>query len=179
MVDTLTVIATKSDHLDDLAARARNEHHLVQAASANALAHALNAGDILVEAKSKVAKRAWKAWLGTCSIAASTARLYQQLSRHRAEIEAAICGGAELSLRGARQLISKPCPRRKASKREDTLEKLWRRSRAADRTAFLDEIGVDEILKFMSGDFGRDLRSRVPTPKPKHQRRKTLTLVAN
>jgi hypothetical protein len=180
MTDAMNAITVKLDHLDELAALARNEHRMVQNACANALAHAMNAGDILIDAKPKVAKRNWEAWLEKCSIAASTARLYQQLACHRPDIEAAIQGGAELSLRGARWLISGS--KNRAPKPAETLEAHWKRATAEDRTAFLGAIGVTAILENMSPDFGRDLRSRVPAPKskptdgPKNHKRSTLSL---
>jgi hypothetical protein len=180
MTGASNAIITKSDHLDDLAALVRNEHRLAQDACANALAHGMNAGDVLMEAKSRLAKHEWRTWLKSCQIATSTARLYQQLACHRPEIEAAIKGGTELSLRGARRLISKPCPRKAAPKSVDSLETLWNRATAEARSVFLDTIGVAAILENMSPDFGRDLRSRMPGPRNKpasdRKRRPTLSL---
>ena len=182
MTDTMNAIAVKPGHLDELAALARNEHRMAKNACANALAHAMNAGDLLIEAKPKVAKGDWETWLEKCSIAASTARLYQQLACHRPEIETAIQGGAELSLRGARSLISKSS--RKSYKPEkETLEAHWERASTKARTAFLDAIGVDAVLKHMTDAFARDLCSRIPAGKnkktnatSKNTKRATLSL---
>jgi len=60
MTDTMNAIAVKPGHLDELAALARNEHRMAKNACANALAHAMNAGDLLIEAKPKVAKGDWR-----------------------------------------------------------------------------------------------------------------------
>ena len=163
------------DHLDELAVRARGEHQQVQEASANALAlagkavmHAMNAGDALIGAKAEAATRgiAWKMVLEKCGIAPSTDRLYRQLSKCRPVIEAEIQRGGEFSLRAARRLISKPAGKKNKVGKE-TLEAHWNRASKDARTAFLDAIGVAGILESMSADFGRDLRSRVPTPKSK------------
>jgi hypothetical protein len=182
MTDSLNVISTKPDHLDDLAAQVRNEHRLAQNACANALAHGMNAGDVLIEAKSKLAKCDWGTWLKTCQVATSTARLYQQLARHRSEIEAAIQGGAELSLRGARRFISKPSIKSSTPKKAETLVEHWHRVSHDARTAFLDAVGVDSIPKAVSAEFARDLCSRIParqgekTNPSSNPRRPTLAL---
>jgi hypothetical protein len=148
---------------DELAATVRAELEKVRASLANALASAINAGEALIVARSKLG-RGWQKWVReACGIALSTAKLCIQLAQHRAEIEAAIGDSAELSLRGARRLISKPCPRKRGAPK-DTLETLWKRATAEARTTFLDRIGVAAILESMSADFGRDLRSRVPAP---------------
>jgi hypothetical protein len=105
------------------------------------------------------------------------------LARHRAEIEAKINEGVALSLRAARRLISAPQSTvdsqapgpEPSSAEEETLAARWHRLPKEERAAFLDAIGVDEILKNMSPAFGTELRSRVPKPK----KRKNLTLTAN
>jgi hypothetical protein len=56
--------------------------------------------------RSRAAERSWVR--EKCLVAESTAALYQQLARHRDEIEAAILQGMESTLRAARRLISNP-----------------------------------------------------------------------
>jgi hypothetical protein len=102
-----------------------------------------------------------------------------QLARHRGQIEAELQKG-ELSLRGARQLISaaqndpdgdegdgqnegepeQPEP-------EESLFDHWQRLSHSERAAGLDAIGVQGVLGAMSPAFGRDLRERVPAPRRK------------
>ena len=173
----MTGMLATSDRLTELWARARDEHCKVQASIANALSAAMNAGDALIEAKPKVTKGGWETWLESCGIPVSTARLYRQLAQHRAEIEAAIRDGAELSLRGARRLIARCSGKSKTPKPVETLEAHWKRATAKDRTAFLDSIGVAAVLESMSADFGRDLRSRVPAPKSEQTNGPTKTIV--
>jgi hypothetical protein len=59
----------------------------------------------------------WKKWLrDNCFLSVSTAQLYQQLARHRDEIEAEVeRTGVELGVRAARRLISKSKPRNPTS----------------------------------------------------------------
>jgi hypothetical protein len=179
MADLLDSAVLRSEPgIDALAAAVRDEFQKAQAALANGVSHSMNAGDALIAARRKIG-RGWQRWVQeACGLALSTAKLCVQLAQHRTEIEAAIQGGAELSLRGARSLIS-GSSRKSCKPGKETLEAHWKRATKPEREAFLDEIGVDAILRAMSADFGRDLRSRVPTPQPDHKRRKTLTLVAN
>jgi hypothetical protein len=106
---TSTPTASTDDaDLADLAHRISDEYREFQQAFANALAHALAAGDALIEARDRVAI-GWKHWLReNCALGASTARLFMQLAHHRERIEAEIERVPELSLRAARGLIAKP-----------------------------------------------------------------------
>jgi hypothetical protein len=70
----------------------------------------------------------------------------------------------------------------------ETLFEHWSRESKEARAAFLDAIGVQGVLDEMSPAFGRDLRDRVPAPKPKvgkpdtppgGKKPKTITLLAN
>ena len=185
MTDALNAIAPKSD-LNDLAAAIRAEIEKSQAAWSNALDHAMGAGDALIKVQPKVKECGlnWKKWLRqNCFVAVSTAELYMQLARARDRIEAERQRNYKLSLRAAKRLISASSARKeRGMKQEETLQVHWKRATANDRTAFLDAIGVAAILQSMSDDFGRDLRSRVPTPKskqnndPKNRKKSTLSL---
>jgi hypothetical protein len=46
----------------------------------------------------------------------------------------------------------------------ETLIDHWRRS-SGELTALLDAVGVAGVLEVMSGEFGRQLRARLPAPK--------------
>src|SRR5262245_53985269 len=106
-----TPAAEQQDNTTSLAALAlciRAQHRFCQVASVTALRHALNAGDALIRAQTLVSS-GWKRWLrNNCFLGARTAQLYQQLARHRDEIEAEISRAPDLSLRAARRLIGKP-----------------------------------------------------------------------
>src|SRR5262245_26424612 len=100
--------STDQDNLADLAERIRAELQAAKTAWHNALGHALNVGQALLDAQLLVPGN-WKRWLrDNCSLSVSTAQLYQQLARHRDEIEAEISRAPDLSLRAARRLIAKP-----------------------------------------------------------------------
>jgi hypothetical protein len=94
--------------LDDLARRIRAALQASRPERCNALHHDLDIGDMLTEVQAQVTT-GWKRWLReNCFLSERTALLYQQLARHRTEIEAEIERVGELSLRAARRLIAKP-----------------------------------------------------------------------
>jgi hypothetical protein len=183
-----------------LAAAIRDEIQQARTAWRNALRHAMAAGDALNAVQPKIAERGinWKKWLKeNCFVSDRTAQLYQQLANHRDQIEAELQAKGELSLRGARQLIS-------AARRDEddngagehgdeghehepqnppeseTLINHWRRS-PAELAALLDAVGVAGILEAMSEEFGRQLRARLPAPKRRSDKpyQRTLNLKAH
>ena len=195
------IVKTEVDlAVDELAVIVRDEIQQARKAWANALAHAMNAGDALIAVQPKVAERgiAWTKWLKeNCFVAVSTAKLYMQLARHRDQIEVELRSRGELSLRGARQLMSaarddadddEGDDESDAGGEEDEGESVkpesliehWRRC-PEQLTSLLDEIGVPGVLKAMSAEFGRQLRARLPVPKRKSDKpfKKTLNLTAN
>lgn len=108
--------------LDELARQVRESRQAAQQAGVTVLHHILDAGDALNKAQTRVTL-GWKRWLqDNCSIplaggelqplSVRTALLYQQLAHHRGKIEAEIARVGELSLRGARRLISKPAKKK-------------------------------------------------------------------
>ena len=193
--------------VDELAVIVRDEIQEARKAWANALAHAMKAGDALIAVQPKVAERGitWTKWLKeNCFVAVSTAKLYMQLARHRDQIEVELRSKGELSLRGARQLISTVRVEDDAGddasdddgehasddeherepeqnlRESETLIDHWRRS-PAELTALLDAVGVTGILEAMSEEFGRQLRDRLPAPKRESDKpfKKSLNLSAN
>jgi hypothetical protein len=199
------IVKTEVDlAVDELAVIVRDEIQQARKAWANALAHAMNAGDALIAVQPKVAERgiAWTKWLKeNCFVAVSTAKLYMQLARHRDDIEAVIQSKGELSLRGARQLITK-ARHDKGDEGEDDDQAggqenegetenpdsvkpeslIEHRRRCPEQLPdLLDEIGVSGLLGAMSAEFGRQLRARMPAPKRKSDKpfKHTLNLRAN
>jgi hypothetical protein len=70
--------------LDELAQRIEAEHDAAAIALQSALAHAIVAGELLIEAKSKVRHGQWLIWLvANCSIPKRTAAHYMWLARRR------------------------------------------------------------------------------------------------
>jgi hypothetical protein len=152
------------------------------------------AGDAFIAVQPKVEDRGinWKKWLReNCFIgSARTAQFYQQLARHRDQIEREIEDAGELSLRAARRLISSPrnnsgggagrVGEAEIPAEPETLIEHWRR-RPGELTALLDAVGVAKVLEAMSEEFGRQLRDRLPAPKRKKSDKpytKTITLRA-
>lgn len=91
-------------------------HEAVIDSERSALKHAIIAGELLPSAKAAVGHGNWESWLAAnCpNISPRTARLYMDLAEHDEEIEkAAEENGntvADLSIRGARKLITKKRP---------------------------------------------------------------------
>jgi hypothetical protein len=102
-------IPTEDLSLDELAHRIHDLEQEFRGAMANALAIALDIGDVLIEAQNRIPQGQWVRWLNqNCqTFGFSTAKLYIQLARHRVEIEAEIWHVGYLSLRGAREFIAK------------------------------------------------------------------------
>jgi hypothetical protein len=185
--------------VEQLAAVVRDEIQQARTAWRNALRHAMAAGDALNAVQLKVAERGinWKKWLReNCFVSDRTGQLYQQLANHRDQIEAELQNRGELSLRSARQLISKAkaqdedddragAPENEGetenppeSVKPETLIDHWRRS-PAELTDLLDQVGVDGILGAMSAEFRRQLRARLPKRKSNKPFKHTLNLEAN
>lgn len=91
--------------LTDLAARIRVEHEAV----GKGLQHAVAAGVLLVEAKSRTAHGEWCAWLEVnCEMSERTARAYMRVARaHRNLGSVNRQRVADSSFRGALKLLSK------------------------------------------------------------------------
>jgi Protein of unknown function (DUF3102) len=98
-----------SNSLPDLAARIRVEHRAASDKLSEALAHAMAAGDLLIEAKALVPHGGWLPWLAAnVEISDRTARLYMQAAKNRAEIAEAAKWqrDADLSLGEAMALLA-------------------------------------------------------------------------
>jgi hypothetical protein len=147
--------------LEELARRIRDAHQAAQAAWCNALHHALDAGDALAEAQTRVST-GWKKWLReNCFLSVRTALLYQQLARHRAEIEAELERVGPLSLRAARRLIAEPrAPKPKPEKLVPDLLLAWNKATVAERTKALTRIPLGDFLQAMPAAWRTELRNR-------------------
>src|SRR5262249_33316454 len=77
-----------SNSLTDLAHRIKAEHIAVKTALNESVAHAMDAGDLLIEAKDQVKHGEWLPWLKDhCTISKRTAQLYMKMAENRAMIE--------------------------------------------------------------------------------------------
>ena len=146
--------------LDELAAQIRTALQVSRQDRCNALHRDLDIGDMLIEAQAQVAI-GWKRWLReNCFLSVRTAMLYQQLARHRAEVEAEIERVGELSLRAAIRLITKPAAK-KESKPKPDLMVAWNRATPEELTRHLDRVTVIGLLRVISLAFRRELEGRL------------------
>jgi hypothetical protein len=114
---------------------------------------------MLIAAQARVTT-GWKRWLReNCFLSQRTALLYQQLARHRAEIEAEITRLGELSLRAARRLIAEPV--KKEPKPKPDLMVAWNKATVEERTRHLDAVTVMGLLRVISLAFRRELDGRL------------------
>jgi hypothetical protein len=123
---------TELQHLDGLAKRINEEHRRCEGAVNAALEHAMNAGDLLLEAKGKAPHGTWQGWLAEhFDGSVRTAQAYMRVAARRGEVEAAKTqSSAPLSLDGALRALSAPkdAPR---GERPSTLEEMEARAEDA------------------------------------------------
>jgi Protein of unknown function (DUF3102) len=92
-----------------LAARFKVEHQECVAAVRKGLVHALAAGDVLMEAKRQVGHGRWLGFLRDhCEISERSASRYIWLAKNRATIESKSATVADLTVRGAIELLAAP-----------------------------------------------------------------------
>jgi hypothetical protein len=133
--------------------------------------HALDAGDLLDKAKKETGHGRFRGWVEAhCKMGYSTARLYRQLARNRAAIEAEVSLRSGLGLRDALRIangksedklltVSNLSPAAPAAAKIvadalaplkrithlDLLE-MWKRAPAEVRTRFIDSVGVRDLV---------------------------------
>lgn len=83
------VVVDSSNSLPDLAARIRSFHEATVAALKSSVGSAMNAGDLLIEAKAQLKHGQWLPWLAkNCGeLSERTVQLYIKLAKNRAAIE--------------------------------------------------------------------------------------------
>jgi hypothetical protein len=127
---TITAIEA-SNVLADLAARIRQEHEAAAVAVRHGVEHAINAGDLLIEAKAQLKHGQWLPWLSKhCQIPERTAQLYMRLARHASEIR----NVADLTVRKAIEALAPP----------QTEEEALAAATLAEGEAILERIAVAE-----------------------------------
>ena len=101
-----TDIITTGPELQDLAGAINREHAAATAAAKTAVAHALNAGRLLLQAKAQMAHGEFLPWLRShCAVKQRQARQYMRLAKGWATIEAKTAPGADLTIKGALRLL--------------------------------------------------------------------------
>jgi Protein of unknown function (DUF3102) len=100
---------SQSEALADLAERIRAEDRGARNAFVRGVDHAMAAGDLLIEAKKQLVHGQWGPWLeANCAMSARTARRYMSFANNRDVIEAKLATGADLTIRGADNLLAAP-----------------------------------------------------------------------
>jgi hypothetical protein len=96
----------RSNSLADLAARIRAAHESTAIALRKGVAHAVTAGELLIEAKTLLKHGQWLPWLRDhCAMSERTAQLYMRCARSRKEIEANTQSFADLNLNEVAALL--------------------------------------------------------------------------
>jgi hypothetical protein len=99
----------RSNSLADLAARIRGYHDKSVAALRSSVGFAMDAGDLLIEAKAQLKHGQWLAWLaGQCTLSERMAQRYIRLARNRAFIETKSDKLSDLTVNGALALLTVP-----------------------------------------------------------------------
>jgi Protein of unknown function (DUF3102) len=103
-----TEIAT-TNNLDNLAARIRSEHLAAKLAARKTLEHAIQAGELLLEAKRLVGHGHWGDWLlDHCDVSERTAQGYMRLARNQAALASNPQSPALLTIDQALEALAKP-----------------------------------------------------------------------
>jgi hypothetical protein len=104
----------------------------------------------------------WKRWLRlNCpSFSVRTAFLYQQLARHRSEIEREIARTGEMSVREAVRFVTAPSPRQPKKPTPDLVAAL-RKASAGEVAAALESRGFNFFLQAIPAAFRPQLEERI------------------
>lgn len=98
-----------SKELTILSGDINREHRAAESKAREAIAHALEAGRLLAEAKTSVGHGGWAEWLAAHFEGSKrTAQVYMRLAANREAIEAKTQSSAHLSISGALALLAEP-----------------------------------------------------------------------
>jgi hypothetical protein len=154
----MTMMIENASSLTPLAHQIREACQAVRQSGLTALDHIFRAGEALNKAQEQVTGN-WKQWLReSCSLGVSTALLYQQISRHRAEIETEAKANPNFSLRAARQFITKEpkgtTKKQKAPLRpKPTLQDAWNAAAPSERATVLRRMALNDLLQTLPSCF--------------------------
>lgn len=106
----LTPTKTTDLGLTSLAERINDEHRLAEDAARSAVEHAVKAGELLIEAKGKVAHGEWGDWVkANCSFAERTTQVYMRVARELPKLNGSKAQRvADLPLREAVRALAEP-----------------------------------------------------------------------
>ncbi len=113
---------TRSNSLADLAARIKTEHEAASGAITAGVAHAIAAGDLLLEARPQLPHGQWLPWLRShCGTPARTAQTYMELARLKPDAQRV----AHLPLRRAVLHLRKLHQREERAARREQARLKW------------------------------------------------------
>jgi hypothetical protein len=159
-IDTKPEIVKTDDH-KALIEIIQTSHQAVRNAAHNILREAVTAGE------ESVGHGEWGHYLRRhCELGERTAQVYMRLAEHRAELEANPQRAADLSLRGALNLIGKEPDKNsksaKSAKATTSLSTLaWSNATAEERQHFVDGIGLVSWWAAMPPTWRDDLERRI------------------
>jgi hypothetical protein len=160
------VVPPTQENLAAITTRVRLAHEAVGNAAQGMLAHAMEAGDALIEAHKKIPHGKWAAWLRRdCELNVRTATRYIQLANGRPIIDAANRSRTtDLTIAGALRLLgnrqkSKPDKKPKVSAGLSLLE--WNAADLEQRRNFLSEIGLVSFFEAMPPVWRGEIERRI------------------
>jgi Protein of unknown function (DUF3102) len=160
-----------SNSLPDLAVRIRAEHEAVDQSLKSSVAHAMAAGDMLIEAKSLVKHGQWLPWLHEhCTISERTAQLYMRCAKQREVIESNTQPIADLSLNEAAALLMLSSDARKILSLVRDMENLGPEE-------LVDFCTKNDIAVLRTNPFGATEFDKLPEPEQNEWRLWSLFLV--
>jgi hypothetical protein len=160
------VVPPKQDTLTAITIRVRVAHKAVGNAAQDMLAHAMAAGDALLEAHQDIPHGKWEAWLRhDCELSVRTAARYIQLAKARSLFDSSNRSRTtDLTIAGALRLLgndqkSKPVTKPKASAGLSLLD--WNAADLEQRRNFLSDIGLVSFLAAMPPVWRGQIERRV------------------
>jgi Protein of unknown function (DUF3102) len=160
------VVPPTQANLAAITIRVRVAHEAVDNAAQDMLAHAMAAGDALIEAHQEIPHGKWEAWLrDDCDLSVRTAGRYIQLAKARPIIDAANRSRTtDLTIAGALRLLgnsqkSKPDKKPKVSAGLSLRE--WNAADLEKRRNFLSEIGLVSFFEAMPPVWRGEIERRV------------------
>jgi hypothetical protein len=160
------VVPPTQDNLAAITTRVRLAHEAVDNAAQDMLAHAMDAGDALNEARKKIPHGKWAAWLRRdCELNVRTAARYIQLANARPIFDSSNRSRTtDLTIAGALRLLGngqklKPDKKPKVSVGLSLLE--WNAEDLEQRRNFLSEIGLVSFFAAMPPVWHGEIERRV------------------
>jgi hypothetical protein len=162
MSEDITTDSYNVNVLEERAAAIKREWRAYHAAGQSRLEHAFAAGHHLVAVQERLG-RGLRGWLKDHGLNKTDCYDFMLLARHEESVRTSGHSSVAAALRMLRK-SSGSTGKAKAESKPDQAS-LWKRMSAAERTAFLDDVGVDDFRLAMSFNFYRQIRDLVRVEK--------------